>query len=826
LSPPNEEKEGKERGFVDSAKVVSASGSLALEILEIKSRNTSSDKGGCARATIETKGYVKALQPLAPHILTISAALAKAGGLRTDQCKSITAAEKKTLVGAGLDVNNPDSVRAWCLYNDLQKKLNRTFTAGFSSASFAANKDGTENNDYLVGVVPITCKRGKKTVAGTKKLLFEVNTKGGLSYRCDKKCGDRPEDEEEKEKEETMPKEVELPADKQLKGIEQPDTEDDWDPYEEEIRVPPEGIDVTDVAIVTATGVAAITSIHLLMKKAKTDAERRTLQALAEKTLDQMKRQGASQAARKLNSHNIKNIGTKAYQKMIKEAEEETAKRLARTTEKKLEKRLATRLSKEAAKRGAKTIFKAAGRALPVIAFLVTASEALAMADALSKGAELEIGFGGGDVDLGTGTDINVKGEKPSGISTDAKTEQTELDIELTKIPDVKGTMELETKQVKIKGKVDGSDGDPVAVSMKVKMQNTTLVFKSMGRFKGGNIVVDGGLEITDSEIEIDLPPDAVLDQPKPGEHRVIKGAKLKITKVGSGMGPEGQPATGEQTGGGGGQTGDNAAREKDKPPPPTEERKKLLSEINTEAGVKKIYDRLIKAKGIPVTDEVLRRLLALKEQLKQHPELVDRLIGHIEKGELKDPIKDLIEPMEAELKTALEEKDKGIQAPTPPPPDAGAGKQPVPDTPPPTTAPSTTAQPDQCKDADKFDLWTLIDAAQSGKGASSMPDIAVRLGQKTFEEEEGKKPTPTAKSPVTIGRKTSDGLRSYTVWIQGDDMKPLESFDKKRFHWAADYEFTAPSGPIKSDQGDHPICFTDGGTKRRMTWGRLKKTK
>ena len=98
------------------------------------------------------------------------------------------------------------------------------------------------------------------------------------------------------------------------------------------------------------------------------------------------------------------------------------------------------------------------------------------------------------------------------------------------------------------------------------------------------------------------------------------------------------------------------------------EKRKKLLGEIEATPGVKKVYDAVIRSRGVPVPDEVLSRLLALKEQLKQHPELADRLIGLLQKGEIKDPIKDLIEPMEAEIKKAIEEKSKPATPSQPPP--------------------------------------------------------------------------------------------------------------------------------------------------------------
>lgn len=85
--------------------------------------------------------------------------------------------------------------------------------------------------------------------------------------------------------------------------------------------------------------------------------------------------------------------------------------------------------------------------------------------------------------------------------------------------------------------------------------------------------------------------------------------------------------------------------------------------------------------------------------------------------------------------------------------------------------------------------------------------NIAVKLGQKAFHGKHTH-PTKTAAFPVYLRRKTTDGLRKYILWLHGTEMKPLKTWDTGRFMWAAEYEFTAPSGPISSDQGDAPNLF------------------
>jgi hypothetical protein len=814
LTPPNPVKKGKARGYVDAAKV-SAAADLRVEVVEIKSRNTMN--GGCKLALDETTGYIGALKPLAPHIATLSAGLAREGGFRTDQCRKMTKDEQAKLTRGGVDFSNADSVNAWCTYNDLQNKLNTTFTKPFGSVTFTANTDGKAGSDYLVGTIPITCKRGKKTKPGIKKLIFQVNAKGGLSYRCDKRCSDQPEDEKEKEKD----KPIEVPKDKEVRRtIEQTDPDDDTDPMEDDYRLPPSGIDSTDVAIITATGVASIALIHKLLKdKVRTEAEKRLLRETGKKVIEQMERKGAYQAAKAINGANAAKWGTKAGEEVIKKGEEMVAKRLARTTEKQVAERLAQQMGKTAAKQTAKTIFKGALHAIPFVFILLDVKDALAGVIQLSRGAELEIGLSANESDLGSGTDVKIVGDKGSGKDTAAtvKLDQTEVDLEVKKAPDIKGVMDIETDKVTIKGKVDATDGDPVLVNMKIKIGNSTIVYRSAGKFKGGNIVIDGGLDITDSTIEVDLPPDAVLEPPEPGKTTVLKGVKVKVTKVGSGGG----------AGAGGPQKGLGGTAEKpgDKPgekqeAKPTEQEQKLVGEIKADPNVKKVYDAVIGPKGIKMNEAALRRFLAIKDALKQKPALADRIIALLAKAEIKDPIKDLIEPMEAELKKAAEEDAKKTE-PQPLPQDAQPADKDK-DKDKPSSNQPTVPKPavDPCVDAAKLELWPILQP-----NPQVPPDTAVKIGTKTFDEKVTK-PTDTAVSPLYIGRKTSVGLRRYTVWLHGKDMKKANAKDitPGRFVWAADYEFTAPTGPVKSDAGDQPICFSDGGTTKRMIWGMLHK--
>ncbi len=813
-SPPNAEKGGSNLGYVDASKV-STGGALAVEVLEIKSRNTTMGNGGCHVATSETRGYVNALKPLEPYIVKLSAGLAKQGGLRTDACRKMRAEDKKKLVDAGLDLSDETAIDAWCTYNSLQNRLNTTFKTAFSSASFTVNTDGVPGKDYLIGVIPVTCKRSGKNVPGVKRFIFEVNGKGGLSYRCDKKCGKQDDDEERKDKP------IEAPAEKDAHRTLEEHGDEDYDPDEHDIHPPAEGYDPADVAIVTATGVATIYAIHkALENKARTEAEKAVLRAAGKQVIDKMEREGAYEAARVLNGKNAVKWGTKEAEALMVKAEQITAQRLARTTEEQVAKRLSARLGVQAAKQGAKGLFKAAGKILPVVGILLTAKDVLGATIQLSRGAEIKIGFSASESHLGSGTKVKVKGDKSKGdgITSDVDLDHTSVDIEVTKAPDVKGVMDLETKSVTFNGKVDAKDGAPVTVNLKMKIENTTITFTSTGRFKGRDIVVDGGLDITDSTIEIDLPPDAVLDPPEPGKTKTIKGAKVKVTKVGSGGGT-GDPSKDQAQAGGAGKA------DKDKPPakdkaPLSEQQKKLIGDIQAEPNVKKIYDKIVAAKGVRMSEEALRRLLAIKDVLKQKPQLADRLIALLEKAEINDPIKDLIEPLEAELKKAAEEDaKKAKQAPPPPPPTTTTTtKQQQP--PPPTTPTTPPPTVDPCANADKLVLWDLI--------FNPPKDVKVDREGRNKVDRADDKPTEKVTAPLIFIRSTPRGPRRYNVPIPGDNPQTPDASDGdlSKFTWSARYDFHAPRGPFKSENGDQPICFTDADVVHPMLWGKYKKRK
>ncbi len=546
-SPPNPTKGGKIYGLIDAMKVI-ANDDLTLEIAEIKSCNNGKQEfggitGGCSLATSETDGYIAALKRISPRMAAISTGLEKIGGLHLSDCKKINKENKLKLTEVGVDLNNETDVYAWCVLNGIQNKLGRKFTKGFKSVIIRANEDGVTNEDYLALAVPMKCPNNKK---GLYRLIFQVNKKGGISYRCEKTCNEQKRKEQEKELEKEISDEFEITTEAQPTKykINDPIGEEDINETPG-VEVPPTGIDTTDLAIWTTGAVAAAAGLSLAYSKAKSVAEKKLIAATVERLAAEATRRGAPEIARMLDSHNIKKLGTEAYKRSLEKAEKAVEKRLISAGERKLEEKLIQKGLKKGASTAAKNLLKKGVKAIPYISAVITIIELGKIGDAYAKGAEIKFGIDGGDVDLAG--DTNIKGDKPeSGPTTDAKLNDTQIEVEMTETPDVKGSVEMKADKVTIKGKI-GADDTPVIVDIKVNLKNTTIIYKSTGRFKGGKVILEGALNIQDSTIEIDLPEGTVLDQSGTTITQELKGVKIKITKA-TVEGGQGDSATGKST--------------------------------------------------------------------------------------------------------------------------------------------------------------------------------------------------------------------------------------------------------------------------------------
>lgn len=812
-SPPNLYKGGQKFGGIDAMKVT-AGQNLTLDVAEIKSRNTTKEAGetvgGCLEATSEAKGYVDALAPIAPRMAGISKGLEKMGGLRIPECRDPRKDPKAKLVTAGVKLDDSRDMFAWCVLNSIQNKLERTFTKGFDSVLVKLAGDGTAGDDYTALVIPIPCGKGKQ---GYYRMLFQVNQKGGVSYRCERRC--QPTDEERKQLEKDVTKELEIPIGKDRRKF-YLDPAIEEDPHENvEIVTDPDQpgvVDLTDVAIITTAGIAAITALHLAAQKAKSKAERELAIKAAERLAKEIERRGAAEVGKMLDSKRLLKLGTEAYEKeALKKAEELAAKRLLEAGEKRVAGKLAKKVGEKAGKAGAKALLKGGAKAIPYVNVAIIAYELLSAGDAMAKGAELEFGISGSEADLSGATKIDIKGDKPESQPTsDVKATDTQIDVELGKAPNMEGLAEIETRKVTMKGKAPTVDGAKVTVNLSVKMENTTITFKNAGILKGGHIVLSGAFDIKDSEIEIDLPPGTEAEAPADEVKREIKGVKVKVTKLGTGTGAG-------EAGGKGGKPTQGGKQEGEKPPedPEAAERTKLVGEIQADPQLKQLYDRIFTKKGVPKV-EVLRRLAALKARLKAHPELLEKLLGKLTKAEVTDPIKELIEPMELELDAAekkteakpAEEIKPGTPTTTAPPTTPPTKKE---DKPPETGTPKAEPTEKEKASAAGIEFWAVV------------KDASFKRWRKDPAEKTSPAPTTLGKMPVNLTLGKGKDERTYNFWAHGTLIKQ-HAAPKPGFQWSGDYDFAAPSGIFKSTKDDKPIYFTDAGKTKSMVWGLLVK--
>lgn len=274
-------------------------------------------------------------------------------------------------------------------------------------------------------------------------------------------------------------------------------------------------------------------------------AERLALEAAYKRTMTKMAEKGAVSTAERLMINGVK-LGSQALEKTFaKGAQEELEKDLERMSAKQLEK-LALRegealakqegkqLGKAAAKQvGRRIAGKAVAKAIPYLGVLLFAADALAAADHVSKGGTIEFGLSGSDVDLSGSTKVEDKGAPKGGGSAQAALTDTRIDIETSGVPDVSGSVEIDAKKVTITGSSRG-DGTAVTVNFKAKLSNSTITITHGGVLRGGKVVFGGDVTVTDSQIEIDLPPEAAAPPPSAAPV-VISGRKLKITKAGGG---------------------------------------------------------------------------------------------------------------------------------------------------------------------------------------------------------------------------------------------------------------------------------------------------
>ena len=184
MSPPNPEKDGLERGWIDGLKV-QIGDELVADVVEVKSRRT----GGCCLASREADGYVRVLTRIAPQIQRVSE-LATADGQGVRALPGTTPAQLTTMLRtAGIDLGSPDMASAWAFYNSLQNRLGTTFKKAFKAVRFRVATGGVADATYFIQPPTlIRCKDKDGEFWGIERLVFQVNQKGGVSYGCIPTC--------------------------------------------------------------------------------------------------------------------------------------------------------------------------------------------------------------------------------------------------------------------------------------------------------------------------------------------------------------------------------------------------------------------------------------------------------------------------------------------------------------------------------------------------------------------------------------------------------------------------------------------------------------
>jgi hypothetical protein len=821
MTPLNPLKEGEDRGFIDATRVTDGS-TLGLEITEIKAR--SPQGGGCSLATTQARGYMSALGLIKAQVLAISAGLAAQGGVRvpSDRCRRPKAAERGKLERAGVNFADETSMLAWCFLNSLQDRLNKTYTTPFTEMKMSLFADGDSKQTYPVWPpMRIDCPKVKgRRRMGWTFLEFQVNKKGGVSYGCRDECFSS--EEEEKRRTQELVKEQELrkrqttapretvPSEMFVDRPEQEDLGEDQPP----VKLPEGGVPIADVI---AAGGAAVTTVALLHQAAKSLKDIRQLEAArsaALKALAEARAKGAYDVARKLNSDRLaKQFGTKAYDQTVKGT--------------------ATALEKEALKdagfiakygsRGARFLGRVAG----ILGVLMLAKDAAAAVSHISKGGTIDIGLKGMDASLEGKTDVDVSG--PTGkqdVLGEVTLKDTQIDIETKGFPSVSGSVNLKAEKLTVRG--PAGDGD-ATINFTAKYKNTKITIRHDGQIKGGKLTMQGGSEISDSDLEIDLPPGVDLSKrADPGKATVIKGAKIKITEVSAGggggaggtakgagagsgtdvqPGTEETPATGSAEKGTPGQAG--TAGQAGAPATTGRNLTDLLLEVQQSTGLRTLYAGLVgKDDGVPVTEGMLRRLVDLKSAFDRHPGAVQEILAGLKPAQITDPIKQIIEPIEEKMRQADQKLAKAREKAI-----ADAKSK---------TAAGKTPPPKPTEEPEKPSRETKGAGAGAGKGTGRAGDINladvrdVRLVDLLNVLENPGQPTKEKNPP-----KHTDVLFVWRVKVDQSELVYHISAPATRVqvltpgprqNWRGKYKLRPPTGIVLSTQGDMPIRFTDTG--------------
>jgi hypothetical protein len=877
-TPPNPVKcfsEGETKsGLADALKVTAAAptgGPFSAEVLEVKSCGTGFC-GGCVQASREAERYASDLQALGPRFLLISRTLAGRGGLRLSKPSNSPGAEVAALVrAAGIDLDRPDDLFAWSLYHTLQIRLGTVFTQPFTSFDVSVNADGLPNITYMAEYYAVDCQdRKRRKRLGQLRVLYQVNGRGGASYRCQVDCPETDEDEARLKKERDAAKGKAQGTGSQTEERRSPF--DDWPtiplppvvrdppdippedrppppPPKPERREPPrpeaqppaptpeaspperaaqsppaaEGQQPEatpesseDSVVEVTVAVAALAALHRAASRLS-EASRQPLIKEGERLIAEKIAPRAPELARRLDSVEIQRLGTRAYASTLERGADQAVRAANRLP--------AGALARRLGPRAARLLANGGSRALVFIGFALTARDALALADHVSRGGQVELGLGGSEADLSGTTQIGGETARPGELESKTQLRDAQVDLDLSRIPDLQGESQIQADRVAVRGTLP--EAGVVTVNLHVRLKDSTITIRHAGRVENGRLTLQGNLDIQDSNIVIDLPPGATTPRPD-GRPVVFRGASLRITRAGvggGGPGAGGGPSAGAATEAPDAGTAPSVAppaastpaipspdagitpatpspdagtAPSTVPPAPVEDpaaiarRRALVAQLSADPTVAPIVARLKASSGTQlISEEVLRRLGALGPELARHPGVREAVLAGLQQAP-GDPIAEVIVPLERMLAEERRADERALAEARGP--AGAAGTEPRPATEEALqagTAPSPAAAAVAFQSILSRLAWPLVSVGQTALPLSA----AVRA----------------------TWRVRADLV--YEIPLEITLVVDVPSTDPS-FPLAGVYRGRVPSGTFSSTTGGRPITFSDAGSEFKKTLG------
>jgi hypothetical protein len=209
--------------------------------------------------------------------------------------------------------------------------------------------------------------------------------------------------------------------------------------------------------------------------------------------------------------------------------------------------------------------------------------------------------------------------------------------------------------------------------------------------------------------------------------------------------------------------------------------RQALVRQLAADPAIGPIYRRIAARQGVPMSEEVLNRLLAMRTDLARHPAVGEAILASLQSGDLTDPIAELVAPMERMLREESRAMDRDLAAAA----DSSAV---------PTGATAPRGAP--------------------AAGAATPVSFARIAGSLEVPLE-----TMTAPSRATLAMRWSvrEGLE-YSIPVTLELVRtipPPPGWDDGGI-----YRLSAPSGVFASTAGDRPIRFTDAGSSLEVAFG------